>query len=470
MMRSFGRWVAGSVLAGVMMVSASAGEAPGVRMPAYERVVLGNGATLLLMERHEIPLVGFQAILRGGALGDSADKAGTASILAGLLEKGAGSRDAFAFADAIADVGGSLSAGAGQEALTVSGEFLSRDQGLMIELLADLLLRPRLDAAEFETLRERQIEFIRATKDGDLSAVLPSYGAAAIFGAHPYSRPVSGSETSLEALTHADVTEYYRDQLGADRLIIAVTGDFQGAAMKKRLTDAFGGWTKAKVPLPAAPPTAKLTGRKVLLVDAPGSAQTYFLIGNVGVDRKFASRAALDVVNTLFGGRFTSMLNSELRVRTGLTYGARSQLVRPIQAGQWQIATFTRTDATVEAADLALETYAKFKQGAIDATQLASGKSYVLGQFPTQLETSPQWARQLAELEFYGLERSYVDGYGAALAGVTLADATRVAGEVYPALENLTFVFIGDAEKIRTGIAKYGPVTEMKITDPTFSP
>lgn len=468
-MRAMMRWLALSVIAGAVM-SAQAAEPAGVRMPAFERVLLANGTTLLLMERHEIPLVGFQAIVRGGALGDPQGKSGTASILASLLEKGAGSRDAYAFADAIAAVGGSLSADAGLEALTVSGEFLARDQALMIELLADLLQRPHLEAAEFDKLRERQIEFIRAAKDGDLSGVLPSYGASAIFKDHPYGRPVSGSETSLEALTHADVTSYYRDQLGADRLIIAVTGDFQNAVMKKRLTEAFGRWAKAKVPVPTAPVSTKSMGRKVLLVDAPGSAQTYFLIGNVGVDRKYPRRAALEIVNTLFGGRFTSMLNSELRIRTGLTYGARSQLVRPTQAGQWQIATYTRTDATVQAADLALEVYAKFKQGAVDATMLDSGKSYVLGQFPTQLETAPQWARQLAELEFYRLDRSYVDGYGPALAAVTLADASRVTAEVYPSPDDLTLVFIGDASVIREGVQKYGPVTEMKITAPAFSP
>jgi zinc protease len=301
--------------------------------------------------------------------------------------------------------------------------------------------------------------------------VLPIYGATALFKDHPYARPVSGSETSLAALSHADVTAYYRDHLGADRLIIAMTGDFKSAEMKKRLTDAFGAWAKAKAPVPVAPAPAKAKGRQVLLVDAPGAAQTYFLMSNVGVDRKYAGRAPLDVVNTLFGGRFTSMLNSELRIKSGLTYGARSQLVRPTQPGQWQIATYTRTDATVQAADLALETFGKFRQGgAIDATALDSGKTYVLGQFPTQLETSPQWARQLAELEFYGLDKRYVEGYGPALAAVTLADAARVTAEVYPSPDDLVIVFIGDAAKIRDGIRKYGPLTEMKLTDPSFAP
>jgi predicted Zn-dependent peptidase len=208
----------------------------------------------------------------------------------------------------------------------------------------------------------------------------------------------------------------------------------------------------------------------VLLVDAPSSVQTYFLIGNVGVSRKYPERASLDVVNTLFGGRFTSMLNSELRIRTGLTYGARSQLARPTQPGAWQMSSFTRTDATEQAVDLALEVYARLKDDRFEPAMLQSGIAYVIGQFPTQLETAAQWAGQLAQLEFYGLDRSYIEDYGPALGAVTLDSAGRVTADVYPSSDDLVFVFIGNAAAIREAVKKYGTVTEMKISDPTFVP
>ena len=223
-----------------------------IAVPPFERVVLDNGLTLLLMERREIPLIGFQALLRGGALADPRGKEGAASLLALLLEKGAGGRDAFAFADAIAAVGGNWSTTAGLEAISVSGDFLARDQALMVELLADLLQRPRLESAELETLRNREIELIRAAKDADLSGLLPIYGAAAIFGEHPYARPVGGSEHSLEGLTHDDVVDYYARHVGADRVILAVTGDFDSGDMRRQITEAFGAWRRARAPAPAA--------------------------------------------------------------------------------------------------------------------------------------------------------------------------------------------------------------------------
>lgn len=464
------RWIA-LLCVGAQMSAVIAADPPALRVevPPFTRVVLDNGAVLLLMERRDIPLVGFEAIMRGGAIADPAGKAGTASMLASLLEKGAGPRNAFAFADAAADVGGALAAEASAEAIVVSGEFLSRDSALMVELAADLLQRPHLDETEFETLRERQIELIRAAKDGDLSQLLPIYGAAEVFGDHPYSRPVGGSERSLEALEHADVVDYYKEQLGADRLILAVTGDFDTAQMRELLTRAFGGWTRAASPAPVAPAPVRVTGRHVLLVDAPSSVQTYFLIGNVGVPRNDPRRAALDVVNTAFGGRFTSMLNSELRVRAGLTYGVRSQFVRHTQPGPWRIVSYTQTETTEQAIDLALEVYDRLKSGAIDAPMLASASTYVQGQFPTRLETAAHWAAQLAELEFYGLDRSWVENYGPDLAAVTLEDAARVTAESFPPPDDLVLVVIGDASKIRSIVAKYGPVSDLELDAPVFA-
>ena len=137
---------------------------------------------------------------------------------------------------------------------------------------------------------------------------------------------MNGDEASLSALKHTTVRRYYEDQVGADRLILAVVGDFKTGAMQQLLTDAFGKWRKAGAALPTLQRRrGRPAARRVLLVDAPESVQSYFWAGAQGVARNDPRRASLDVVNTLFGGRFTSMLNSELRIRTGLSYGASSQ-------------------------------------------------------------------------------------------------------------------------------------------------
>lgn len=443
---------------------------PGVQIPPFERVQLGNGAVLLLMERHDVPLIAFNAVMRGGAGTDPAKQSGMAGLLASLLEKGAGARDAFAFADTIASVGGVIATGAETESVFVNGSFLASDQSLMVELLADILQRPRLEASQFTALQARQIEFIRAAKDSDLEPLTAVYGKAAMFHDHPYGKPAMGSETGLAAITHGDLRRYYNEQFGADRLILAVAGDFKTAQMKQLLTRAFASWRKAGAALPPTPVPTVQKGRRVVLIDAPESVQSYFWAGNVGVARTSAGRAPLDVVNTLFGGRFTSMLNSELRIRTGLTYGARSRFERPTQPGAWQLTSFTRTQTTLEALDLALTVLDRLHSDGVDAASLSSGKTYVQGQFPLALETAEQWAGALGDLEFYHLDRGYIDGYGAALAAVSAIDAKKVIRENFPSRDNLTIVVIGKAAAIREGLRKYGPITEMKLSDPTFDP
>jgi predicted Zn-dependent peptidase len=259
-------------------------------------------------------------------------------------------------------------------------------------------------------------------------------------------------------------------QVGADRLILAVAGDFKAAQLKQRISRAFSGWRKAGATLPPLPKAQAVASRRVLLVDAPESVQSYFWAGNLAVAKSDPRRAALDVTNTLFGGRFTSMLNTELRIRTGLSYSAGSHFDRLQQPGHWALSSFTQTDTTIQALDLALATLDKLHESGLDPTMLASGKSYVQGQYPLALETAAQWASQLATLEFYGLDRRYIDDYSAALAGVTDADAKRAISEVFPASASLAIVVVGNASAIRDGLRKYGPVTEMKLADPTFGP
>ncbi|MDX1498413.1 MAG: pitrilysin family protein [Woeseiaceae bacterium] len=439
-----------------------------VRLPERTRVVLDNGVTLVLAEKHEVPLIGVEAVLEGGAITDPGSQAGLSALLAGLLEKGAGTRDAAAFAEAVAAVGGTLSAGADLEAITVSGEFMSRDADLMVELLADMLQRPALAEDEFDKLKNRAAEFIRAAKDSNLGALVPLYGRALLFGQHAYGRPVSGSEASLAAIRHADVQRHYEAQLGADRLVIAVAGDFDTAAMQAKLTDAFAGWRAAAQPLHEVPPPAPLTGRRVLLVDKPGATQTYFWLGNVGVAVTYPQRAELDIANTVFGGRFTSILNNALRIESGLTYGAFSSLSRHAAPGSLAIYSFTETASTMAAVDMALDLLGAFRTSGIDAAQVTSAKNYILGQFAPRLETAAQLAGAFAELEQYGLGTDYIDGYGPAVAAAEAASINAVIAEVYPVPADLAIVLLGDAEKMRDAAAGYGPVVEMPITEPRF--
>ena len=440
----------------------------GVHVPTHERLVLGNGITVIVIPKRDVPLVAFNAVLRGGESGDGADKPGVASLVAGLLEKGAGQRDAFQFADAVEGVGGSFNATAGSESITVRGQFLARDQGLMLELLADALLRPRLDGQELDKLRDRQIELIKAAKDSDPSELIGTYGRAFLFHGHPYGRPVIGNESSLAKITREDVLNYYRGQFGADRLTLVFAGDLDMERLKSSVQSLFGQWPKATRAAPHLTAPERQKQRRVLLIDSPGSVQTYFWIGNVGVDRRYPDRAALDLVNTLYGGRFTSILNTELRIKSGLSYGARSGFTRGTVAGEFAIRSFAQTENTGKAIDLAIQTLTQLKRDGITAPMLDSARAYVLGQYPMDFETAADWAAAMSDLELFRLSPDYINHYGTQLRQVTLKEARLVIDQAFPEGDSLAIVLIGDAAKIRDQVRGYGQISEIPLTRPSF--
>ncbi len=448
----------------------AAAVADAVTLPKATVVELKNGAQLLLVEKHEVPLVAFSAWVRGGSLGDPEGKEGVAALTAELLRKGAGARDARQFAEAVDGVGGELEVFAGREGVFLGGQFLSRDTGLMVELLSDMLARPRFEQAEFDKMRERMVSELAAAKDGDPRGLMPVYFQAFHFQEHPYGRPTGGSEATLAGLKREDVLAYAKAHLGADRLILSLVGDFDTKEMARRLEAALGKLPRAGAPVPVIPPTVASQGRRVLLVDKPDATQTYFWMGNTGISRTHPERVQVELANTVLGGRFTSLLNTALRVKSGLTYGANSSFIQGTQAGPVAISSYTKTESTAQALDMALDVLQRYRTEGLDAPTLASAKAYVLGQFPATLETGPQLARKLAELAFYKLDASDVNGFAAKVAGADEASLKALIQRVYPSSENLTLVLIGKAADIREVAKKYGPVVEMRITDPSFTP
>ena len=448
------------------IANVSAGE---IRLPDYQTVTLDNGATVLLMPRKDVPLVAASVAVRGGALADAPGKEGTADLLGEMLSKGAGSRNSLEFAQTVDGAGGSLDFGSSREAITANAQFLSKDAGLMLSLLADALLRPKMDGAEFDKLRKRAIDGIANAKDSDPRQLIGIYTSGWLFRDHPYGRSTGGDETSLATVSLADLQAFRQQQMGGDRLIIAIAGDFDVTAVTAQVKQAFGGWTKASGSVPTVEAQTRETGRRVLLVDKPGATQTYFTFANIGSRHGDPAEAAQDLVQTAFGGRFTSMINTELRIKSGLSYGANSRIDRPRAPGASTITSYTKTESTKAAIDLALATLDRLHKEGLDAATITSAKNYIAGQFAPDFETAPQLARTLVELSLYGDSRDTVDNYLGKVAAATpeqIADARSV----FAPSQDQVLVVIGDASKIRDVIKAYGPMTEMKITDPRFSP
>ena len=238
--------------------------------------------------------------------------------------------------------------------------------------------------------------------------------------------------------------------------------------MEKWLSEKFGAWPDKKAPTVNLTAPTPVTGKRMLLVDKPDATQTFFEIGNVGIARTNEDRVQINVINTLFGGRFTSMLNDALRISSGLTYGAGSSFDQRKMAGPFAIYTYTRNATTEKAIDMTLDVLKRLHEKGVAESDLQSAKNYIKGQFPPRIESTDQQAALLAQLEFYGLDERDINDYYAKIDAMTLADAQRIIKQYFP-LDNLVFVLIGKASEIESVAKKYATKLDTKsINQPGF--
>jgi zinc protease len=454
------------VLAGF---AAQAARAQSIHMPPHEKVVLKNGLTVLLLEKHGVPIISFYGVLKAGAAADPAGQEGLAAITAGLLRKGTQARSAQQFSADLDFIGGSFNADANADFTGVSAECLSKDVATGLSLFADALLRPTFAKDEVDKLLAQTLDGIKGAKD-DPQQVLTPYYYAYLFGGRGYGRSEDGDEISLPKIQREAIAKFYDSYYAPGNMILAVAGDFQSADMKKKLEDALGGWPAKQTPPVKIEASAPAKGKRLLLVDKPDATQTYFAFGNVGVAAGDPDRVAIRVVDTVFGERFTSMLNEALRVESGLTYGARASFDPRKAPGPFAIESFTKNETTTQAIDLALQVLAKLHKDGLTADQLKSAKNYIKGQFPPHIETSGGLAQRIAANEFYGLDDSEVNLLEARIDAVTLETAKQVIQKHYP-LDNLVFTLIGNASAIGPAVKKYAEkMDQRKITEPGFWP
>ncbi|MFL6274611.1 MAG: M16 family metallopeptidase [Blastocatellia bacterium] len=438
-----------------------------LKLPPFKKVKLPNGLTVMLMEQHEVPIISFNFVIRAGAVADPAGKEGLAALTAGLLRKGTRSRSADQIAAELDFIGGTLNTSASYDYSNGSAEFVKKDINKGLDLFGDVLLNATFPQDEVVKLLKQRGDAIKAAKD-EPQAVIGNYFSAYLYGNHPYARPVGGDERTLAAITRDDVVKFYQTYYTAPNAILAVVGDFNTAEMQQALTDKLSAWG-GKATTPASAPEAQpFTGKKLLLIDKPDATQTFYQIGNVGISRTNPDRVYIQVINTLFGGRFTSMLNSALRIQSGLTYGARSTFNQLRAAGPFAISTFTPNATTEKAIDMTLDVLRRLHDKGITEEELKSAKSYMKGQFPPTIETSDQLAALLAQLEFYGLDESDVNNYYAKIDSMTMQDAERVIKQYFPA-DNLVFVLIGKAGDIQSAVKKYATQFDTRsINQPGF--
>ena len=292
------------------------GPPPALRLPAVQKGTLANGVPLWLIEQHRVPLVQVNVLLRGGSSLDRAGRYGMASLVAAMLDEGAGSRSALELADAVEFLGAELSTSSSFDYSAIRMSSPVRNLDAALPLMADVLLRPTFPANELDRLRKERLTALVQAQDNPAAIIGYAFPRVVFGPAHRYGTPATGLAPALTAITPDDVRAFYREHYTAGHAAVVVVGDITLADAKARLDRAFTGWssTAGAAPTAAPIPTApQLTRREVVIIDKPGAAQSQIRIGWVGVPRSTGEYAILQVLNTILGGSFTSRLNQNLR-------------------------------------------------------------------------------------------------------------------------------------------------------------
>lgn len=451
------------ILAAFILIVSITINAQDYKLPPYQKFTLPNGLTVYLMEQHEVPMISVSVILPAGGIYDG-EKAGLASLTATALKHGTKNFPKNKLDEELDFIGASINTFASKEAAGLSAEFASKDKDVVFNLINEILTQPTFDTAEFEKEKRRTMVRLEQAKESPRS-VIGSYFDKFLYADHVYGNIVSGTVSSVSTLTPQDVQKFYKANYIPNGSAIAIAGDFDSKEMKAKITDLLTGWKKGTAqPNLASNAIAKPSGNRVLLVNKNDAKETTFYIGAPGISRNNPDYIAIDVINTLFGGRFTSMLNDELRVNTGLTYGAGSRFSPLKNGGSFYISTFTATKTTEAAIDTALSVLKRLHKSGIDEQALTSARNYVKGQFPPDYETSRDLAGLLTQMFWYGFDESFINNFQKNVDGLTLAKAKEIIAKYFPQ-DKLQFIMVGKSADIKKIAEKYGPVTEVEITE-----
>jgi predicted Zn-dependent peptidase len=427
------------------------GPVPNLTLPQPQRFELSNGLPVLLVRKTTVPLVQVLLLLRAGSVRDSANKLGLASLTAAMLDDGADGRSALEISDAFESLGARFSAGGGDEISTVSLRVPVARHDAALDVMSDVVLRPEFPDDELARARAERITSLLRQRDQPNAIASVLFDRTLFGAAHPFGRTTIGDAATLGSITSADLLAFHRRHFTPGSSTLVVVGDIDAAAARTALEKAFGGWEKRAAvaePKVAVPP--QVTGMTIYLVDKPGAAQSIIDIGRIGAARATADYYALEVLNTILGGSFTSRLNQNLREDKGYTYGARSGFDYGSTTGAFSASAAVQTQSTGPA----LAEFMKELRGIrepIPAEELDRAKKFLANRYLQRFQSVAGVAGSLGDMVEYRLPADQLSRYPERVLAVTAADVARVARQyVDPA--NLAIIVVGDRAAVEQQI------------------
>lgn len=441
------------------------GRAPAVALPPLREFTLANGLDVLLMEKRDLPLVQLNLILDAGGVRDDAERAGLASLTAAMLDEGAAGMSALEIADALERLGARFAIGADAHAATVSLRAPSPLLEEAVAVMADVVLRPDFPQADLERLRLERLTSLLRRHDEPNAIAGVLYDETLFGAAHPYGRSGIGTERSLRALTRDDLRDFHQRHYSPASATAIVVGDIDEAGARALLERAFGAWSRRGVPGADVPAPVQVQGRVVYLVDKPGAAQSVVRLGRIGVPRSTRDYYALQVMNVILGGSFTSRLNQNLREDKGYAYGAGSGFNYMPATGSWFASSSVQTHSTGPALAEFMSELRRMHEP-IPEEEVERARNFLAMRYPAGFQSVADIAGRLGEVARYSLPRDYFNRFVPEVLAVTRADVERVARE-YIDPDNVAIFVVGDRDVIEQQVRDQdlGEIVFLEVTE-----
>jgi zinc protease len=445
-------------------------------LPTPVEFKLKNGVPVYFLERHRAPVVDVVAVVTSGALDEAAGKEGTATALAGLLTQGAvdakgAAKDAFAFDDAVRALGADISGEADWTTMQLALHTASSRLDPALALFADALLRPRLEADDWERKQKEALGELAYLSD-EPRALVAIAASRAVFGDTRPGLPLIGTPRSVSAVDVADVRAFHKSAVQAGGLFLVVVGDIDQAALAKKLEAQFGALPASTSTPPRAlrargPEPVAIAARRVVLLDRKDAPQTaVHVVGTPPTDLA-PLHAPTAVMQTLLGGSFTSRLNNNLREVHQYAYGAGYS----ISSQPWHksaVQTSVAAPVSVAAVDEILVELARIRTPAT-TEEVERARAFEALGFPAVLDGGRALAGTWAYWKSQGLKNEDLMGY---MAKVLKVDAAAVAAAAVAAVDpdRVVIVVVGDRATALKDAGKWGPVelvtAEMLLPQP----
>jgi zinc protease len=430
---------------------------PRLRVPAWTELRLANGAQLVVVERHALPLVSFNITFVGGTHQlVPGEKAGLGTFVASMLKEGTKTKSGDDLSNAMQLLGSTVNVSVGGESGSIGFTAIKDKFEGMLALLGDMLVNPSFPADALERFRAQTLVTLQQDRDRTEYLASIAFPKTVYSTAHPYGRTMR--EATVKAITREDLVSFHRQYFQPGRAVIVVVGDVQPLEVKQMIDRVLAAWPAGGTrPSFNYPPMVAPKATTIYLVDKPGAEQSSFRIGLAGPPRATPDYYALRVMSQIFGELFQSRLNANIREQKGYSYGVYSN----IGFGRGPGPIITAGDIKTAQTDSALIEWMKEIRGvrgerAITDAELAAGKAALTQSLPERFSSVGAVSSAIREIYVEGLPKDYYQRFVDAVNAVTKADVVRVARR-YLDPEHLTIVIVGDRKQIE------GPLTKTKI-------